>query len=378
MLADTRAFVLHSRQTIRSGTGDGRIKRCQSLSDKTEGLRCAGCFRRLLLGGVDLVGIALKGVGRMRKFGTSLKKRMKNPVCRLAGFVCRMQWLVIFPILVLGCSRNDAPQLVELKPETLDELLLLSPDELERVDTGRMNLLCCEWISDPATGRLDKAMARLDDWTERVWLNEKRRLPHFQKFASRYDNSLAKYKAVNLALAIQRELKCGYNMSLVRSGAMQDVRTPRFFRHSDDVFISGLLRTGKGSCSSMPVLFVTLARRLGYPVRLAMTRHHLYCRWEDGRESFNMEISGEGVDDPSDDFYRGPPFSPSEDEIRGEGLLRSLTNKEALGVFLETAGLNREANNDLPHAVGCYVRALRCRPNSRYLSRLLEHAQRKR
>ena len=290
---------------------------------------------------------------------------------------CRLRWLVVLPIIVLGCFRSDDRRLAELKPETLDELLALSAEELERVDTGRMNLLCCEWISDPATGRLEKALGRLDDWTERVRLNEKRRLPHFPKFAARYDNSLAKYKAVNLALAIQQELKCGYNMRLLKSGAVQDVRTPRFFRYSDDVFISGLLRTGKGSCSSLPVLFVALARRLGYPVRLAMTRSHLYCRWEDDRESFNMEISGEGVDDPPDGFYMGPPFSPSKDEIRREGLLRALTNKEALGVFLETAGLNQEANDNLPRAVECYERALRCRPNSRYLNRLLEHAQKK-
>jgi hypothetical protein len=47
----------------------------------------------------------------------------------------------------------------------------------------------------------------------------------------------------------------------------------RFFAFANPVFLTGLLgEERKGTCSSMPVLYVALGRRLGYPLYLVTTK----------------------------------------------------------------------------------------------------------
>ena len=265
-----------------------------------------------------------------------------------------------------GCGQSREFALKnELKPLTPRDLFEMPPENLDRVDIGRMNIICARNVTRPEVLDTAKYVAQLDEWAAIAKRLEQKYLPAYEKNAARYDNALAK-----------QDLKCGYNMELISSGAMEDVRSPRFFRNSDDIFITGLLKRGKGSCSSMPVLFVALGRRLHYPVYLAHTKGHLYCRWDDGRENFNIEVTGRGVDTPPDSFYKGPPFNPSEDDIAKEGMLRNLTNRESLAVFLETSAANREANGDMHLAFLFYSMALKLRPDSPVLRRMRNHAYR--
>ena len=79
--------------------------------------------------------------------------------------------------------------------------------------------------------------------------------------------------------------------------------SPAFFKNPDDAFISGLLKSRRGTCSSYAPLIVALGRRLGYPLHLKATNGHLLCYWDDGKESFNVDTNGEGVDMPADEHY---------------------------------------------------------------------------
>ena len=64
----------------------------------------------------------------------------------------------------------------------------------------------------------------------------------------------------------------------------------------------------------MPVLYVAVGRRLGYPLKLATTKGHLFARW-DGldhsypawRERFNIEGT-HGFSSYPDDYYKTWPF----------------------------------------------------------------------
>lgn len=179
----------------------------------------------------------------------------------------------------------------ELKPRTLQELLELSASELERVDIGRMNLICAREVGG-----------------ER------------------------------------------------------------------DVFVSGLLNQRMGTCSSFPVLLVALGRRLGYPLYLKLTQGHMFCCWDDGLERFNLEMNGDAVDTPSDEYYLKEPcfgmMARSAREMTAERLMVKLMNAEALSVFLETAGCCAEANGDLARALKFYRAAMKYRPESVILRRL--------
>ena len=291
--------------------------------------------------------------------------------------MARFLTMLILLFLLGGCGQRREFHITnEMKPLTPRDLLEMPVENLDRVDIGRMNIICARNVTKSEVLDTAKLIAKLDEWAAIAKRLEQKYLPAFEKNAARYDNSLAKFKAVTLALTIQQDLKCGYNMDLITSGAMTDMRSMRFFRNPEDVFITGLLKRRKGTCASIPVLFVAIGRRLHYPVYLAHTKGHLYCRWDDGRENFNIEVTGQGVDTPPDSFYRGPPYNPSEADIRSEGMLRNLTNQESLAVFLETSAANREANGDWHLAFLFYGMALKLRPDSTVLRRMYDHAHR--
>jgi hypothetical protein len=52
------------------------------------------------------------------------------------------------------------------------------------------------------------------------------------------------------------------------------------------LFLHGLTQGRGGTCLSMPVAYVAVGRRLGYPLKLVTAKGHLFARWEslDGKE----------------------------------------------------------------------------------------------
>ena len=286
--------------------------------------------------------------------------------------------IVIALLMFLSGCREPKEYAIqnELKPVSARDLFEMPMENLDRVDIGRMNIICARNVIKSEVIDTEKYVGKLDEWAAIAKRMEQKYLPSFERNAARYDNSPAKFKAVTLALTIQQDLKCGYNMNLIESGAMSDVRSPRFFRNPDDIFITGLLKNRKGTCASLPVLFVALGRRLNYPVFLAHTKGHLYCRWDDGKECFNVEVTGQGVDIPPDSHYKGPPYNPTGDDIKSEGMLQNLTNCESLSIFLSTAAMNREACRDFGMAVIFYDIALRMSPDSSVVRGLRNRAAR--
>ncbi len=45
----------------------------------------------------------------------------------------------------------------------------------------------------------------------------------------------------------------------------------------------------------MPVLYVAIGRRLGYPLELVTTKGHVFACWEDSNDRFNIEGTNEGL-----------------------------------------------------------------------------------
>ena len=163
-------------------------------------------------------------------------------------------------------------------------------------------------------------------------------------------------------------------MSLVESGELYKVNSPAFFKNPDDAFISGLLKSRRGTCSSYAPLIVALGRRLGYPLYLKATNGHLLCYWDDGKESFNVDTNGNGVDTPADEHYfkdRNHRLSGlSKTELERERLMCPLKAVDCLSFFLETVGYCHEANGRLPDAQCFYNLALKYRPGAVNLTRL--------
>jgi len=284
---------------------------------------------------------------------------------------------IIFGVSVLACaclvailsftSSSSAPKDEELKPRTLEELLALSDEDLGRVNIARMNLLCAVGLPHAENMDVERYLATLDKWADIIKTEEKKHRPAFERNPARFDNSLSKFKAIYLVLTIQEDLQCGYNMELVNSGVMQDVRSLRFFEDSRDLFLHGMVEQRKGSCSSLPVLAVALGRRCGYPLYLVPAKGHLFFRWDDGKESFNIESAGRGADIFPDNRYRSWPHPFTEEERINEKFLQSLTPVETLSLFMRMRGSCLHANDRFEEAEKANIVALRGFPHSQQL-----------
>jgi hypothetical protein len=110
-----------------------------------------------------------------------------------------------------------------------------------------------------------------------------------------------------------------------------------------DTFIHGIIQGEGGTCASIPVVYVAVGRRLGYPLRLVRakgpTHGHLFARWDEEGERFNIEATGEGLSCPEDDYYRSGIYVLTEAQERKGLFLRSMTPREELASFLAARGV---------------------------------------
>jgi hypothetical protein len=121
---------------------------------------------------------------------------------------------------------------------------------------------------------------------------------------------------------------------------------------SDTIFIHGLLGPRRiGSCSSLPVLYASVARRLGYPVKLVLTVQHIFNRWESPDESFNMEGCAKFIaSDPYEHYIDWPRKWRPEEKASG-AFLRPITPREELAAFIFTRCIGLSANLEFDEAL---------------------------
>lgn len=262
-------------------------------------------------------------------------------------------------------------------PQTYAELKLLPAERLRHIDIALMNLLCAEDLPDAENLDIAECLAVLNRWAEVVKQSEQKYSVQFFQNRQKYDNSYAIYKAVNLGLTLKEDLNCRYNEKLVLSGAMEDIHNTRFFRNSSDLFLHGFVAKQTGSCSSLPVLMVAIGRRCGYPLYLVSCKGHLFCRWDDGTERFNIETACPGVDSKLDAYYKQWPYPSSESEIRTEGYLLNLTPKQELAVFAQLRASCLQENGRLDESLEAYTLALEGFPLSTHLKAYIDNINRR-
>jgi hypothetical protein len=276
-------------------------------------------------------------------------------------------------LVVAGCLglflwiKVSPAKIARACPASYAELIATPEAQLTGTDIALMNLLCAEGLPGAENVDVKKCLAVLEAWAKTVKDAERKYAPQYQQNPERYDHSFAKFKAVNLALTLKQDLGCGYNMDLIDSGAMADVRSTRFFRNSNDLFLHGFTASRKGSCSSLPVLVVAVGRRCGYPLYLVSCKAHLFCRWEDNKERFNIEVACPGVDSQPDAYYRKFPHPCAEEEVKAEKYLKSLTSTEELGVFAQLRAFCLQENGRTMEARQAFDIALRDFPESKLL-----------
>jgi hypothetical protein len=203
----------------------------------------------------------------------------------------------------------------------------------------------------------------LDKWSARVKTETEKHRNRFLKTPDEFQNSEGFFKMLVLAVVLAEDFGVNYHPER-RTGPENSTTHDRFFADSRDVFLHGLLGPErKGTCSSLPVLYVTVARRLGYPVKLVATKGHLFVRWEGKGERFNIEAAGNGLNCPTDEEYRKWPYVVSDEEIATEGYLKSLSPPEEFAAFLSIRGFCLRDNGCFREAAEAFATAARFDPS---------------
>lgn len=303
--------------------GDGKSKRKRSHGQpRSSSRRVLGYVLAFLLG----AGVAAALLGLLFRGGTSARKAQR-------------------------------PE----EAQSLAAILSKSPEELQGIDIGEMNLSCAAGLPGAENLDVDRYLATLDRWADRVRRETERHLYRVRdpQYAKHYRNSEAYFRASMLLQVLQED--CGVHYSKDR---VRDVD----FTNSRDLFLHGMLDGGNGgTCVSMPVLYVAVGRRLDYPMYLVLAKAHVFARWEDPEsgERFNIEGAGEGFSSFPDEHYRTWPMTLTQADLATGHYLKSLTPAEELAVFLAARGHCLEDTSHLPEARLAYAQAHRLDPKSR-------------
>jgi hypothetical protein len=257
--------------------------------------------------------------------------------------------------------QSDAPA-----PRSLAELMALSPEQLARCDIALVNLLCAEGLpgSDKG-GAIAEHLATLGRMAEHVRRETDRHWYRFLQNPEEYHHSEAYFRMLFLVCVLQEDFGCRYNPERIRPEGAPFEPDEVFYADSRDVFIHGLLGEKRGgTCSSMPVFYAAVGRRLGYPLKLATAKGHLFVRWEGAKETFNIEGTNLGLNRYPDEFYRKWPFAMTPEDEQREGHLRGLPPERELQVFLTIRSMCLAAAGRVEEAIACQQFCAKLHPSS--------------
>jgi hypothetical protein len=254
-----------------------------------------------------------------------------------------------------GSTSPAAAQIEAPAPRSLAELMALSPEQLARCDIALVNLLCAEGLPGAdKPGAIAEHLATLDRMAEHVRMETDRHRYRFLQNPEEYQRSEAYFRMLFLVCVLQEDFGCRYNPERIRPEGAPFEPDDVFYADSRDVFIHGLLGEKRGgTCSSMPVFYAAIGRRLGYPLKLATANGHLFVRWESGKETLNIEATSRGLICRPDDYYRGWPFPMTAEEEQREGHLRGLPPLRELQVFLSNRSMCLAVAGNLEEALAC-------------------------
>ena len=258
--------------------------------------------------------------------------------------------------------------------------LCANPDAfIERLDIGALNLICASGLPGAESLDIAKSMDWLDDAARQVDFQTRRHWYRFVKSPATYHHSPGYFCCYFLLQVLQEEFHVRYNPARVKDPKFQDPRSiDPDFKDSRDLFIHGIIDGPGGTCGSIPVMYVAVGRRLGYPLKLVETKCHLFFRWEDHEgqrfgfpEQFNVEGAGEGIHMHPDQHYREWPEPWTEADAIGGYYLKSLTPSHELAGFLVTRGECLADLGRIEETIQCYQWACALAPDDPRYSALL-------
>jgi hypothetical protein len=248
-------------------------------------------------------------------------------------------------------ERRRVPLLPTGNTVDTDELRLCQLLEKKAAETGydiaEINLLAAKGLPGAENLDVDRSLKMLDLWAAWVRHETDRHFYKYREAPEEYNSSAAYFRILMMICTLQEDFHVCYNRDpKMRAGPVE--LTPgdlTFFGNPKDLFVNGL--TGgahEGTCASLPVLYVAIGRRLGYPLKLVECKGHLFARWEDDKERFNIEGTNRGLNCYPDQEYLEWPYPISKEELATGMYMTSLSPKRELAAFLELRALCLKQN----------------------------------
>lgn len=151
------------------------------------------------------------------------------------------------------------------------------------------------------------------------------------------------------------------NTVLFRLEKFSASRDSSFPRKQERYYLNCVLDTKQGNCFSMPLLYIAVAQRLGWPVFLVHVPDHSFARYVDPAfKEQNIETTSGGGYVPDAKYARD--FLVSERGRRSGAYLRSLTYRELLADLVAINAITFAQRGDLMRAVRYLQRATRLNP----------------
>jgi hypothetical protein len=317
----------------------------------------------------------------VESWGARMKEKGKTNMEATPSYICGKRRIalalscgfLLATIGILGSGiRPGSPDQPEVGAATLPQLLALAPARLAKVPVAELNLVCGSGLCATNEPDLQACGATLQTWAARVRSETERHQYRFEQNPAEFENSAGYFRMLMLCVVLAEDYGIHYD-SQRQAGPKATRDDDGFFTDCSSVFLHGLLGPErKGTCSSLPVLYVAIGRQLGYPLSLVTTRGHLFVRWEGKGERFNVEATARGLSRFDDDYYRHWPFEVSPAEEAAENYLRSLTASEELAAFLSIRGMCLREQNRLSEAVESFAAASRLAPGCGSYAKMLD------
>ena len=153
------------------------------------------------------------------------------------------------------------------------------------------------------------------------------------------------------------------NTYLYKIYGMQYDKSDPYVKEDKNRFINGVLDNRKGSCVSMPLLYLAVAQRLGYPVYAVTAPQHIFLRYENpALEMKNIEATNGGGYSPDAEYIA--TLQVSSNALDHGTYLRTLTYREFLGILIEQNGIYWSMHGHNDKAIEYLETAIKLNPRA--------------
>jgi regulator of sirC expression with transglutaminase-like and TPR domain len=106
-------------------------------------------------------------------------------------------------------------------------------------------------------------------------------------------------------------------------------------RKTPNKLLATYLRTRRGNCVSMPMLFVALAQRLDLDVTLSTAPHHVFVKYHDAETGRWINLETTGSAKPARDVWLRQQLPMTDEAIANGIYMKTLSKREALVVMAD-------------------------------------------